>query len=286
MPRNNFHSYLNTLGYTKDDISSGNTEENSFVYNAVNEQFPVKYILALTKLDVYNAHKLLWNKSEDNVFLAVSDSKTYLINVNDKPDINNPLKKSTCLKTFDYGVNSLGFEDVAPSEITKSNIDSSYFFNFISTFKKRSQQVDKDLLLNLLFLKNNLVVNGNEEVIHLLILRCLFIKYLEDRGIFEKNYLLEILKTGLPANLSKAFDEIKKINGDVFKYDDFKLDTILPEYLKELALFFESDYRSGQQYLFPYQFDQIPIQLISHVYEAFLKEDNKKVKVSIILHHS
>ncbi|MDB5032679.1 N-6 DNA methylase [Mucilaginibacter sp.] len=279
MPRNNFYNYLNTLGYTQSEISSGSIDDSTFVYATDSKkQLPVKYILTLTKQDVYNAHKLLWNKSEDNVFLAVSDHKTYLINVNDKPDINQPLKKSTCLKTFDYGINSLGFENVIPSEITKTNIDSAYFFNFISTFKKRGQQVDKDLLLNLLALKNNLAGAGNEDIIHLLILRCLFIKYLEDRGIFEKHYLLNILKSGVPGNLSAAFDEIKKINGDVFKYDEFQLDSILPKFLTELALFFESDYRSGQQYLFPYQFDQIPIQLISHVYEAFLKEDNKKSK--------
>ena len=49
-------------------------------------------------------------------------------------------------------------------------------------------------------------------------------------------------------------------------------------YLRKLKRFFDSDYRSGQGTLFPYQFDCIPIQLISHVYEVFLKNETRKGK--------
>jgi len=48
--------------------------------------------------------------------------------------------------------------------------------------------------------------------------------------------------------------------------------------LDKLCLFFSTDYQSGQGTLFPYQFNNIPIQLISHVYEAFLNDNTKKGK--------
>ena len=276
---NNFYSFLRNLDYTDGDLSVGMTDENTFVYEVDTiTKLSVKYILTPTKEDIFQAHKLLWNKNRDNVFVAVSQQHSYIINVKEKPDAGRPLKSSLCLKTFDYGINSIGFEHVTPSEISKQYIDSAFFFDFVSRNQRKGQGVDKDLLLNLLALKNNLINDSNEEVVHLLILRCIFLKYLEDRGIFENEYLISILKSHRPEKLIAAFDEIRKINGDVFKYDNFDGGDILPTYLMQLALFFESDYRSGQMFLFPYQFDQIPIQLISHVYEAFLKESNKKRK--------
>src|SRR5258705_539898 len=68
-------------------------------------------------------------------------------------------------------------------EISREKIDSGFFFDFILTRIKPTNPVDKDLLLNLIALKNNLLNRTNERDIHVLILRCLFLKYLEDRGI-------------------------------------------------------------------------------------------------------
>ncbi len=118
-----------------------------------------------------------------------------------------------------------------------------------------------------------------QEIIHLLILRCLFIKYLEDRGIYEKNYLLNILNTGSTQKLIEAFEQIKRINGDIFKYDEFDISDLHKGYLKKLAIFFSCfNYRTKQGTFFPYNFDKIPIQLISHVYEAFLNNSRKGTK--------
>lgn len=132
------------------------------------------------------------------------------------------------------------------------------------------------MLLNLISLRNKLTDRNNEDIIHRLILRCLFFKYLEDRKIFTENYLVKTLQTGQPKELIHIFNEVAKINGDVFKYESLTESDIKPTYLAELLLFFSSDYRTGQLSFFPYQFDKIPIQLISHVYEAFLQSDEKK----------
>jgi len=274
-----FRRYLTTLNYSEEEITAGLLDETTFSYRVDEEgRLNVKYILTPTTNDIYLEHRSLWNMNSDNVFIAVSDQQSHIINVKEKPDAERPLKNAICLRSFNYGVNSLGFEQVVPSEISKQYIDSAFFFDFVIKNQRKGQEVDKDLLLNLLQLKSDLISDSNEEMIHLLILRCIFIKYLEDRGIFEADYLITILKSNDPQQLVAAFNEIKKINGDVFKYDSFKVSDIKLKYLKQLALFFETDYRSGQHFLFPYQFDRIPIQLISHVYEAFLKDNSKKRK--------
>lgn len=279
MHDHSFSSFLLTLGYSDEDLSSGlAADEMGFEYQVDDTaKLSVKYILTPTDEDIFQAHKRLWNKNKDNVFVAVSEQNSYIINAKEKPDPNRPLKGSVCLKKFSYGINSIGFQDITLSEISKDFIDSAYFFDFVSKHQRKGQEVDKDLLLNLLALKNDLTNDGNDDIVHLLILRCIFIKYLEDRGIFDRGYLLSVLKTKAPGILMEAFDEIRKINGDVFKYDDdFDITDINESSLTQLAFFFETDYRSGQMSLFPYQFDQIPIQLISHVYEAFLKGSSKK----------
>ena len=162
--------------------------------------------------------------------------------------------------------------------ISKSYIDSSNFFQFVQQNQRKKQEVDKDLLLNLIALRNDLLENGNEQIVHLIILRCLFVKYLEDRRIFSSNYLSEILASKSVDRLISAFGEVCKINGDVFGGNRLNVEDIREDYLDKLHLFFSADYQSGQGTLFPYQFDNIPIQLISHVYEAFLNDNTKKGK--------
>ena len=252
--------------------------DNEFNHSIGKDSLSVKYIYTSDESEIFESHQRLWNQNAEPVFIAVSDSKSHLINAKEKPDNERPLKKAICIQSFDYGINTEGFENIDLELISKASIDSAYFFDFVSKNQRKSNRtVDKDLLLNLLELKSDLISNGNDHIVHLLILRCLFIKYLEDRGIFDPDYLLSILESGSPQKLNAAFDQVARINGDIFKYDDqFNISEIKKEYLHQLALFFKSDYRSKQQLLFPYQFDNIPIQLISHVYEAFLKSSTRK----------
>ncbi len=297
MQSNKFRSFLKNLGFSESDFG---TEGGS----AFNYQLPIgsvatetiKYIYTPTSEDIFGFHQRFWNKNDTNNFIAIGDNTTHVIDVKTKPDKQRPLDSK--IKSFDYGVNSEGFEKEKVKEITKDFIDSTYFFDFVIKNKRRKHdEVDKDLLLNLIALRNDLVeIKDDEETIHLLILRCLFIKYLEDKGIYDKGYLTESINSEEPAKLIVAFEEIKKINGDIFKFDRQVLENqIDSKYLDNLSRFFTSDYRSGQTYLFPYLFDQIPIQLISNVYEAFLNNDKKQGKgiyytppflVNFILSHS
>lgn len=272
-----FKKYLLDLGYSPDQISQ-QLENSTFTYMldvGVNRMY-INYVYSRTEDQIFSTHLEYWNRNDVNVFISVGDDKTYILNAKEKPD--KFLSEKVKIHTFNYGVNTTGFEKEKVREISKEFIDASYFFEFVSKKKKSIHTVDKDLLLNLIKLKSDLLSDNNEDIIHLLILRCLFIKYLEDNGIYNAGTLVNILKTNDPQKLIQAFDEIKKINGDIFKYDKFKSTDLKPYYLSKLHQFFSSDYRTKQLPLFPYQFNRIPIQLISHVYEAFLKSEPKKQK--------
>ncbi len=273
MTKDIFRKYLINLGFGDSEFSSFLCE-NVFNYSPNHSIPAIKYILTEDDEDIFKHHLRLWNRNYDNVFVAVGKDQTYIVDCKKKPQ--KGIKQS--LETFDYGVNSEGFGDINIDLISKSYIDSSYFYQFVQQNQRKKQEVDKDLLLNLIALRNDLLENGNEQVVHLVILRCLFVKYLEDRGIFTSNYLSEILASKSVDRLISAFGEVCKINGDVFGGNRLKVEDIREDYLDKLHLFFSADYQSGQGTLFPYQFDNIPIQLISHVYEAFLNDNTKKGK--------
>lgn len=287
-------NFLLKLGYTKKDIAT-NLNGDTFSYykqiKSIDLQYYqndvcIKYIYIAKQhfeQELIENHTNIWNENKDPIFVVVSDNVSSIINAKVKPNLTNPLHKNIVIETFSYGVNSGSF---APEELNKlkktlgkESIDSAYFFDFIieKTKQQKTNEVDKDLLLNLIQLRNDLLkIHNAQETIHLLIFRCLFIKYLEDRGIYEKDYLLNILKTRSAQKLIDAFEQIKRINGDIFKYDEFVSSDIHREYLERLELFFSCfDYRTGQGTFFPYKFDKISIQLISHVYEAFLSNARK-----------
>ena len=222
---------------------------------------------------VYDIHDNIWNKNDVPNFIIISEEKTYIFDSKVKPKKDNPFYAEIHSSNYQ---NSL--YDSPP--FSKKNLDSGYFFEFViqKTKKTKQQEVDKDLLLNLIALRQDLLAIKNDEpTIHLLILRCLFLKYLEDRGIYEKDYVVSALEES-PNALINAFNEVGRINGDIFKYDILNIDQIEPSYLSLMTRFFTCDYQTGQGSLFPYKFDCIPVQLISNVYEAFLSDSKKKGK--------
>jgi type I restriction-modification system DNA methylase subunit len=283
MKAGNFKSLLSQLGYA-DTLLAKAHGENEFSYSITAEnsaqELHVDYFYFHKKQDLFDKHLSVWNQNNRPSFVAIFDDQTYIIDSRQKPDVDSPLSRRVVIKSFDYGVNTAGF-DIADelSLISKEGIDSSYYFRFVVDHqqRKKASEVDKDLLLNLLELRNDLVNKQNENTIHLLLLRCLFVKYLEDRGVFDKNYLHDALSQQSPEKLIAAFRKVRKINGDLFKQNELTADDLIPKYLQKLALFFgHFDYRTKQGTLFPYQFDKIPIQLISNIYESFLKEETKK----------
>jgi hypothetical protein len=269
-----FKTHLRDLGFSVNDNSSF-YRHNIVVSNSefgTSEVPIVFYYIPKTFLFndlVFDLHEKLWNNNELPNFIITSDEESFIFDTKIKPNKENPFYAQIGQKTTHSSTSEYPF--------SKHNIDSGYFFDFVrkQTNKKKQQQVDKDLLLNLIALRRDLAeISDEDETIHLLILRCLFLKYLEDRKIYENGYVERILAN--TTTLLDAFGEVAKINGDIFNDDSIDKNKIQDAYLAKVRLFFTSDYRSGQGRLFPYKFDCIPVQLISHIYEAFLSESQKQ----------
>ncbi len=84
------------------------------------------------------------------------------------------------------------------------------------------------MLLNLIKLKKDLSPKLTSEEKYILTERCLFIKFLEDRGFLKPKTLIDIFSRGNGIILVKKFREINRLlNGDVFVKRYLRIKTLL-----------------------------------------------------------
>lgn len=284
--------YIKHLGFPKSDgywtdTALGKRYDYIKKFGDKTNSLKITYFFYSSEDALFEFHLSEWNKNEIDFFIAVGEDNSHIIRAKEKSNNENILKSNVLVPNtnFNYGINTSGFESIIPSDIpfSKENLDNSFFFSFVlQKSKDVKNEIDTHLLNNLIALKEELSKFDNDsENINALILKCLFIKYFEDREVLLNLSFVDALKSEKVENVLKTFEQISTINGDILK-KDLK---IKPEHLFELKIFFTEDYKeykkSGQQYipeLFPYKFDKIPIQLISNIYEEFLGKTEKKKK--------
>jgi hypothetical protein len=156
-------------------------------------------------------------------------------------------------------------------------IETGQFWAQVPTVDRKTS-VDQKLLSDLAFLERDLVAGGlARPAAQALIGRVIFTQYLIDREIVRAARLRQLCgHTRLPLILrerqatAKLFAWLAEtFNGDMFPPSSVKT-TPATQHLKRVADFLEAvDPQSGQRSFFPYQFDVIPVELISSIYEQF-----------------
>ncbi len=140
----------------------------------------------------------------------------------------------------------------------------------------RRTSVDRQLLSDLLELERTLEAAGLGRLnAQGLIGRSIFIQYLVDRDILTVELLQDICGEGRFSHILRNRSATENLfawlqrtfNGDMFPPDNLSVPG--PAYLGHVADFLEAVGPDGQTSLFPYQFDVIPVELISSIYEQF-----------------
>ena len=141
----------------------------------------------------------------------------------------------------------------------------------------RETSVDRRLLRDLDRLESVLVAaklkRGEAQA---LIGRCIFAKYLIDRGIVSGRLLTkqcghadlpDVLED--PVAAERLFAWLRgTFNGDMFPPSEL---APAPAHLEQVARFLNGeDLETGQRAFFPYRFDMIPVELVSAIYEQFV----------------
>lgn len=221
-------------------------------------------------------HREIWNQGFAPLLWVVSPQKIDLYNGFDRPrEIGDAATHR--LRTFQKIESELNDLDRFAGRLA---METGLFWQQAGSVDRRTS-VDRQLLADLATLERDLLSMGlNRSRAQGLIGQSIFTQYLIDREIITKQVLdneyshrafSKILRDS--SATERLFDWLREIfNGDMFPSEGSTMPN--SRFLHRVADFLEAvDPETGQMTLFPYQFDVIPVELISSIYEQFAHSD-------------
>ncbi|MGE5341548.1 MAG: HsdM family class I SAM-dependent methyltransferase [Candidatus Omnitrophota bacterium] len=267
---------------------------------------PQVYIYDFTSQDIERdnsdnlgeLHRKLWNAGQVPMFFIFTRTEIKIFNCLKSPNFDPITGKIT---TFPMAVIHFAADidsQLKLKEFSARKFDNGSFWD-LSQYKDQFQLKDSsyERLLGYLKAVRDSILKKQilpENILDKLLVMSILLKYLEDRtdadgnkvfpgGFFEqfaagaKNFT-DILKQ--KGACLRLFDYLSQhFNGEIFQWKDEKERALLNRAdLRQLALFSEARSEiSGQRTLWPlYSFNDLPIELISNIYEEFLGRGNKK----------
>ena len=229
-----------------------------------------------------DVQRKLWNAQ---IPLVISDEGNIIKIYNGRDMELNQLQGVELVQLDDYDL----LECNESNKYSYWNITNQKILE-MEKFRNREKNLNESLIENLRFITNELKINYRVSYANQLILRILFIRYLIDRGISigakgltnnveqSQQTFLEIVKN--KEELFELFEYLKvKFNGNLFDITDDEMKEINDSILKILYDFLTAKIKlpSGQLCLFPfYDFNIIPIEIISSIYEILLGYKKQK----------
>ncbi len=255
-----------------------------FAYNTENTNSSFYLILIpLSENELFEVKRYFWNKDKYDLFFYLKDSNKISLNYAK----SNPKKQTTNIDDFKLK----GEDENKLKRIQKWQFDSGAFWTNYSEFIqniKHTDRIDKKLVEQLKFLRNDLenrIGKNKTEKIQALIDRMLFIKFLEDNHIinsfFYQHYFDDntsyklLLQENDPQKINQLYSLINKIfSNHLFSSPSIEENYIINSSSIILSAI-QEDIKTSQLRLFDFQFDVIPIEFISHIYEVFLEKDQR-----------
>lgn len=275
-------------------------------------KIPLIYFSAIKKYDatkVAELHRLSWNLGEAPLLFVVTPDEVLIYNNYEAPqalEAGNLDPTAGIIETLSL-TDGLASQRLALQKYHRSLLESGEYWRQNETRFDIQGRVDTTLMSNLRIMRKTLIsqiskrCNESKEtitsIVHSLLSRSIFIKYLEERKdsngatVFPQGFysgFLESAKCYTDVLNSKdatycLFNSLKeKFNGDTLQVAEIETEIITQKDLDELRTFIlgDSELESKQLALWPfYSFDIIPIQLISSIYELFFHlsdEDDEK----------
>ena len=215
----------------------------------------------------------IWNEGTSPLLWTVSPRRTVIYNAFGRPQPRDDAEANR-LKTFKNIASELVNLDSFAGQLA---METGQFWRNEPRVNRKTG-VDQQLLSDLGALERDLVAKGLGRLeAQGLIGRCIFTQYLIDRRIVGSGLLQNVcgqhslpLALGDRAATRRLFAWLARtFNGDMFPTNSSET-TPEHSYLARVAQFLlATDPSSGQQSLFPYQFDVIPVELLSSIYEQF-----------------
>ena len=292
------------LGFTNNNFIFINNRDKKFKNLPVRFQSVLKEKLQVDAVYVFNNKPIVLFKTFDDNFSEDTVNKFHrdIWSLNEAPiafvvlpyeiriynafvfseDQTSGLLKIINGKSIEKDLNYLG-------EFSSINFDSGKIWQVIGDKLNKRNRVDQKLLDNLKAARDLLKDEGlNYRTIHSLLGRCIFSRYLIDRGAIVEDYFKQEYSVKSFPDLILKKEALYKyfvwladrFNGDMFPIESQEKKSINKNHLKILNHLFKGDeIKTNQQSLFQYyNFDIIPVELISNIYETFLTQEDPSSK--------
>ena len=223
-------------------------------------------------------HREIWNQGFAPLLWVVSPEKIDLYNGFGRPRQTGNAAEHR-LRTFERIESELEELDAFAGRLA---METGRFWQEPQANEvDRKTSVDRQLLSDLAALERDLVsADMSRPDAQGLIGRSIFTQYLIDRRIVTTRHLAGVYGHGTLAAIlrdrratKRLFGRLREVfNGDMFPSEGASVPRA--GHLRRVADFLEAvDPDTGQMTFFPYQFDVIPVELISSIYEQFARSD-------------
>lgn len=253
---------------------------------------PFIHIKQLSRIDygrIRKLHSKIWNEGRSPFLATFTPTEMRLFNCYEPPverdeDVESKLQIDK-FQDIERDLKRLS-EFLHQSKIDSGKVwQERYGLNI-----NLNNKVDRKLVANLKSTRAKLYENGRGlslPVIHSLLGRSLFIFYLEDRKILTTEaYPKKPRGVSSFSELLYHRDEtyelfeklIEKFNGDLFPVSNEEKKGVTQKHLESVRkCFYDAQANTGQSSLWKmFQFDYIPIELISAIYEEFMSEEEEE----------
>jgi len=237
-------------------------------------------------------HRILWNQGLMSLLLVLQEDELVAYSLVHRPFQREEGQKSDphLIATFSLLSDALKLRELIDST------ESGRFWFEHDNFFDPGDRVDSVLLSNLLEAFRDMRDDLGSEAAQALLMQTMFIAYLEDRQIIKKavfqdasnktcSSLAEMLEADSSAHFEALFVWLQvAFNGNLFnapcafETSDATPPKLAVRHLRTLARFRHGreEMVSGQLRFWGYDFQYMPIGLISAVYDRFLKEEAEK----------
>lgn len=257
-------------------------------------EYPIIYFKKVNDInpcEIKSLHKKIWNQGRVPLLFLVTPDDVRIYNCFKEPlrENDNDIDKLQ-IDRFEQALDT--YKKIRETYHI-SKIDSGEFWETESGKKiNTSKKVDKLLVENLQAARATLLrmfkLKSDEAIpiIHNLLCRSLFVLYLEDRKVIDKNYYGKFSKEAtsyfdILQSKSACYSIFRKLNkkynGNLFITSTKEVNTVKNEHLEIIReCFYGDSLVTGQKSLWRmFDFSYIPIELISSIYEEFLHTEEK-----------
>ena len=259
------------------------------------ENIPVAYFSRFSQLDpdkIKQLHKDVWSQSKAPLLFVTLPHEIRVYNTYERPptaleeDFDVPSRLMQQLEELNDSLTARREiqQKLVNNRYERIYLESGVFWDTSDGRKVNYRtRADHQLVEGMRQMRKLLVEKGlSNPIAYTLLGRSIFVRYLEDRGVLTHSWIEETTNGQADSYLNALesrqatyllFEGLSTIfNGDLFPIEPAE-GQVRKVHLDWVLRFLErTDLGTGQLSLWPYNFEFIPIELISNIYDIFMDE--------------